>query len=30
MGTLNFRAGKDVVKMGLNGSCVEKETPVEI
>jgi hypothetical protein len=29
MGDPNFGAGKDVVKRGLNGNCVEKETPVE-
>jgi hypothetical protein len=30
IGTLNFGAGKNIVKRGLNGSCVEKETLVEI
>jgi len=30
VGTLSFGAGKDVVKRGLNGSCVGKETPTEI
>jgi len=30
MGALNFRAGKDVVKRGLDGRCVWKETPIEI
>jgi len=30
MAVLNFGAGKDVVKKGLNGSCVGKETPIEI
>ena len=27
VGTRNFGAGKDVVKTGLNGNCVGKETP---
>jgi len=30
MGTLDFRAGKDVVKRGLDSGCVWKETPIEI
>jgi len=30
MGTLDFRAGKGVVKSGLDGGCVWKETPIEI
>jgi len=30
MGTLDFRAGKNVVKRGLDGGCVWKETPIEI
>jgi len=30
VGTRSFGAGKDVVKRGLNGSCVGKETPTEI
>jgi len=30
VGNLDFRARKDVVKRGLNGACVWKETPIEI
>jgi hypothetical protein len=30
MVALNYGAGKDVVKRGLNGNCVGKETSVEI
>jgi hypothetical protein len=30
MGTLDFRARKDIVKRGLDGGCVWKETPIEI
>jgi len=30
MGAFDFRAGKDVVKRSLNGSCVWKETSDEI
>jgi len=30
MGAFDFRAGKDVVKRGLDGGCVWKETPIEI
>jgi len=30
MGALKFGAGKNFVKMGLNGSCIGKETSIEI
>ena len=30
MGAFGFRAGKSIVKWGLDGGCVWKETPVEI
>jgi hypothetical protein len=30
MGTFDFRAGKDIVKRGLDCGCVWKEAPIEI